>query len=178
MGGKSFKLFLFHFETCLIFPSICVVVLQHTWALSKLAIQDSGEIPALHVYEIQPVLEKKTEPSKNDGADDVQSKTELDVILPVKYSYLALSQRKLDFVPNPFLHPFQPCVFGSPLLVRVRDLEGYTGKELYALISKQMQRFVPYAPINNDHHDSSSSREGTETTSTVSRQARRGRQYR
>jgi len=153
-------------------------IIPHTWALSKLAIQDSGEIPALHVYEIQPVLEKKTEPSKNDGADDVESKTEVDVIPPVKYSYLALSQRKLEFVPNPFLHPFQPCVFGSPLLVRVRDLEGYTGKELYALISKRMQRFVPYAPINNDRSNSSSSREGTGTASTVSRQARRGRQHR
>ena len=134
------------------------------------------------MYEIQPNLEKKTGP--NEGADNGETKTESQVIPSVKYSYLALSQRKLDFVPGPFLHPFQPCVFGSPLLVRVRDLEGYTGEDLHALISERIQRFVPNAPTTNDRRGSSSSREeespigDTVTAATVSRQARRGRQHR
>ncbi|KAL7541598.1 hypothetical protein ACHAXR_011053, partial [Thalassiosira sp. AJA248-18] len=158
-------------------------IVPHSWALSKLATQESGEIPALHVYEIQPILENK--PNNNDGESDTgESKT--DVIPPVKYSYLALSQRKLDFVPGPFLHPFQPIVFGSPLLLRVRDLEGFTGEDLYAHISKRMQRFVPNAPTKNSDRSPStlSIKEddnlvGDSVTATsVSRQTRRGRQHR
>jgi len=162
-------------------------IVPHSWALSKLATQESGEIPALHVYEIQPILEKKNVPS-NDGTDDAgESNAEPKVIPAVKYSYLALSQRKLDFIPGPFLHPFQPCVFGSPLLIRVRDLEGYTGEDLHAHISKQIRRYVPNAPARDSHRSpsSSSSREedgaggdNTTTSSSVSRQVRRGRQHR
>jgi len=156
-------------------------IVPHSWALSKLATQDSGEIPALHVYEIQPILEKA-----NGETDKGESKAESRQIVPsVKYSYLALSQRKLEFVPGPFLHPFQPCVFGSPLLIRVRDLEGYTGEDLYALISRRIRRFVPNAPANDARRSSSLSREESglslgnkAAASTVSRQARRGRQHR
>lgn len=101
---------------------------------------------------------------------------------PPKNSYLALSQRKLEFVPGPFLHPFQPCVFGSPLLIRIRDLEGYTGEDLYAHIAKRMLRFIPNVPVKDDHTPSSSSRGGDsaidDTVAAVPWQARRGRQYR
>lgn len=139
----------------------------------------------MHIYEIQPILEKKIIPKEGDG-DSGEPKAESQVILAApKYSYLALSQRKLEFVPAPFLHPFQPCVFGSPLLLRVRDLEGFTGKDLHALISKRMQRYLPSAPTEDDHTSSSSSSRledttvgDTATASSVTRQARRGRQHR
>jgi len=160
-------------------------VVPHSWALPKLATQDSGEIPALHVYEIQPILEKKNPPS--DGTNTTESKAKPQVVPAVKYSYLALSQRRLDFVPGPFLHPFEPHVFGSPLLIRVRDLEGYTGEDLYFHISKQIRRYIPNAPTKDCHgsSSSSSSREGdgiaagpTAKSASVSRQDRRGRQHR
>lgn len=128
------------------------------------------------MYEIQPILEKKN--ASNDGNDAGESKSEAQVIPPVKYSYLALSQRKLDFVDGPFLHPFQPCVFGSPLLLRVRDLEGFTGEDLYAHIATRMRRYVPDAPVKDDPTPPSSSKEDGATTAAASRQARRGRQHR
>lgn len=110
---------------------------------------------------------------------------EISETITPKYSYLALSQRKLDFVPGPFLHPFQPCVFGSPLLVRIRDLEGYTGKDLYAHIWNRMQRFVPNSLSKKDglHEPSPSKGDDsamvdTMTAAKASRQVRRGRQHR
>ena len=149
-------------------------IVPHSWALSKLATQESGEIPPLHIYEIQPILEK---PDKSDDANEDEPK-----VAPVKYSYLALAQRRLEFIPGPFLHPFQPRVFGSPLLLRVRDLEGFTGEDLYAHVSSRMKRFVPNAPSHSGSRSASSSEKDadgdTAMKSSVSRQTRRGRQHR
>ena len=148
---------------------------QHSWTLSKLSTQESGEIPPLHIYEIYPIQEKT---NKDTPADD----EEISLEEPPKYSYLALSQRKLNFVPGPFLHPFQPCVFGSPLLLRIRDLDGFTGEDLYAHIARKMHRFVPNAPLKNNQSSSSGSAGGGESTLddsvAVSPKTRRGRQYR
>ena len=143
-------------------------IVPHSWALTRLALHDSGEIPALHVYEIESVT-------------SVEASTTEEESQPVKHSYLALSQRKLDFVSAPFLHPFQLKVFGSPQLLRVRDLEGYTGRDLYALVSERMRRFVPNAPAHDKCSSSSedgSSGGGGDTQEVATRQARRGRQYR
>ena len=154
-------------------------IVPHSWSLSKLTTQESGEIPALHIYEIQPMLEKKNEQNKATETAGESHGEERQFTPTPKYSYLALSQRKLEFVPGPsFLHPFQPCNFGSPLLLRIRDLEGYTGEDLYAHIAKRMKRFVPNAPIKDSHTPSSSSREGIVNDTAVTRQARRGRQHR
>lgn len=122
------------------------------------------------MYEIQPILEKKDAP--NEGAHNGESKTELHTIPSVKYSYLALSQRKLEFVPRPFLHPFEPCVFGSPLLVRVRDLEGYTGNDLHKYISQRIRRFVPFTPTTNDCLESSSDMEAVTPNANMAKTAR------
>ncbi len=171
-------------------------IAQHSWALSKLSTQDSGEIPPLHVYEIDPVTTAsnadgdstngKTNPSNDNSTE--QNAEQSKSLSPVKYSYLAIAQRKLDFVHGPLLHPFQLAVFGSPLLLRVRDLEGFTGNDLYALISKRIRRFVPNAPIVHDG-GSTSSRNGDLGQDNVlsstddkgvptTRQMRRGRQHR
>jgi len=115
-----------------------------------------------------------------DVEDKDESNADSQEVPAVKYSYLALSQRRLEFVHGPFLHPFQPYVFGSPLLLRVRDLEGFTGKDLYAHISERVQRYVPTA---FRHHDSdittfSCSGEGGAVNDTSSSQAPRGRHHR
>ena len=128
--------------------------------------QDSGEIPPLHVYEIEPAT------SKDDNRE-----AEKDSSLPVKCSYLAISQRKLELVVGSFLHPFQPIVFGSPLLVRIRDLEGYTGKDLYSHISRRMQQFVPHQ-MESDESMSIQQIEEASASTTATRQTRRGRQHR
>lgn len=80
----------------------------------------------------------------------------------VKYSFLAIAQRKSDLLGRPFLHPFTPRVFGTPLLLRIVDLEGYTGRDLYDLVAKRIRRLVPASALpfvsstcNDDDGDSS-----------------------
>ena len=34
-------------------------------------------------------------------------------------------------------------VFGTPLLLRIQELEGYTGRDLYELIAKRIKKYVP-----------------------------------
>ena len=143
-----------------------VVLFQHSWALSKLTVQDSGEIPPLHIYEIEPAT-----PQDKDGKTDKESS------LPVKCSYLAISQRKLELVDGSFLHPFQPVVFGSPLLVRIRDLEGFTGKDLYSHVSKRMQQFVPHQ-TGSDENISIQQIDEASASTIATRQTRRGKQHR
>lgn len=134
--------------------------------------QDSGEIPVLHVYELEPAVTPAT-------AGETKAAEAGSGSIPkalAKYSYLALSQRKLDFVPGPFLHPFQLVVFGSPLLLRVQNMEGYTGMNLYSLVSKRMrQHFVPTAPTTDRTTSSNVSYVDKEAWEPAARQARRGR---
>ena len=126
------------------------------------------------MYEIEPVMRDKQSPKQEE-----ESKNESPPVLPVKYSYLAISQRKLELVPGSFLHPFNPVVFGSPLLVRIRDLEGFTGKDLYSLISRRMQHFVPHAASREESSQSSDNNSTTnEAPAPITRQARRGRHHR
>lgn len=112
-----------------------------------------------------------------------ESKSESQENPSVKFSYLALLQRRLEFIHGPFLHPFQLCVFGSPLLLRVIDLEGFTGKDLYAHVSKRIQRYVPNnAPEHGSDSMLSSSRGEYDavydaaSSTSESRLSRRGRQ--
>lgn len=133
------------------------------------------------MYEIEPVAPEKQTVAEDDPIVDGESKQDLPPTLPVKYSYLAISQRKLELVPRSILHPFRPVVFGSPLLLRVRDLEGYTGKDLYSLISRRMQQFIPHPTATEEdasHQQQEDTLTTTETSAPVTRQARRGRQYR
>ena len=73
----------------------------------------------------------------------------------MKFSFLALAQRKTETVNGEMLHPFAHHVFGTPLLLRVVDLEGYTGRDLYDLVAKRMRNFVPKAALRflADHKD-------------------------
>lgn len=65
----------------------------------------------------------------------------------VKYSFLAIAQRMTEVVNRNQLHPFSHRVFGTPLLLRVRDLEGYSGRDLYDLIGKRIRNFVPKSAL-------------------------------
>lgn len=64
-----------------------------------------------------------------------------------KYSFLALAQRKVEFVNREVIHPFTHQVFGTPLLLRVNDLERNSGSELYDLISQRLRPFVPRSAL-------------------------------
>ena len=64
-----------------------------------------------------------------------------------RHSFLAIAQRRTDVLNKDILHPFVHRVFGTPLLLRVNDLEGYTGRDLYDLIAKRMRKLVPKSAL-------------------------------
>ena len=75
----------------------------------------------------------------NNMSEKIPSPTRTEV----KYSYLAICQRKSELKSRPFMYPFSQKVFGTPLLLRVSDLEGYSGRDLYDLVAKHVRKFVP-----------------------------------
>jgi len=168
-----------------------------TWALPELQNKDTGELPLLHVYELDPLLDD--EESKEEGnphseeektKDGEESEEEDNDLLDTKlndkeenidekkfkalkfdghlfdncsddengfddekegsankYSFLAVAQRKVEFANCNVIHPFTHQVFGTPLLLRIHDLERYTGSELYDTIAGQLQNKVPKAAL-------------------------------
>ena len=113
------------------------------WSLAKLINIENGEVPLLYVYEL--------EPKQNDGVAmpekmemrDRSQKVPSPIRTEIKYSYLAICQRKPELKSRPFMYPFSQKVFGTPMLLRVSDLEGYSGRDLYDLVAKNVRKFVP-----------------------------------
>jgi hypothetical protein len=64
-----------------------------------------------------------------------------------QYSFLAISQRRSDQISKDLLHPFVHRVFGTPLLLRVVDLEGLTGRDMYDLVASRLRNFVPKSAL-------------------------------
>lgn len=206
--------------------------LQNSWALPDLQNKDTGDLPLLHVYEMDPLPKGKTvvidnirqkvqapQPdsieAESEGDTDVEGESDLGSdtgahkeevgddagthdddtgskegdnnvqdsahvhvngvsnefahtkrIQPdsehslsnaetkdtsqspdVKFSFLALAQRKTEKVSGELLHPFSHHVFGTPLLLRVVDLEGYSGRDFYDLVAKRIRNFVPKSAL-------------------------------
>jgi hypothetical protein len=125
--------------------------------LADLQNKDSGELPQLHVYELDPMSEDGEGPNqgalsnggseKNDekggDADDDDSSNDSKEASPTQSSFLALAQRRSELLSKEVLHPLTHRVFGTPLLLRVADLEGLTGREVHDLVAKRLRNFVP-----------------------------------
>lgn len=65
----------------------------------------------------------------------------------VKSSFIALCQRKPELMNRPFLYHHTMRVFGNPLLIRVADLEGFTGHDFYDYVAKRLQAHVTPAVL-------------------------------
>eukprot|EP00547_Thalassionema_nitzschioides_P000707 CAMPEP_0194214510 /NCGR_PEP_ID=MMETSP0156-20130528/15726_1 /TAXON_ID=33649 /ORGANISM="Thalassionema nitzschioides, Strain L26-B" /LENGTH=1589 /DNA_ID=CAMNT_0038942779 /DNA_START=645 /DNA_END=5414 /DNA_ORIENTATION=+ len=211
-----------------------------TWALPDLQNKDTGELPLLHIYELDPihddenskdedsagdeedVEDKEEEDGKSDEeetddddkeeeedshsqrtdegdegiTDDVNFKSlnvneqtlhgsqdygdDEDIIDENKrggnkYSFLAVAQRKVEFLNRDAIHPFTHQVFGTPLLLRVQDLETLSGSQLYDVVAERLQNKVPKAALrflqNSEHTNETKSAEtGVEPSSRNRRQ--------
>ena len=76
-----------------------------------------------------------------------QSTSIASSILPQsRPSYIAIAQRKLEtnntHSNKPYLFPYTMTTFNSPLLLRIVDLDGYTGRDIYDLIAQRICRFI------------------------------------
>lgn len=176
--------------------------------------KDTGDLPLLHVYELDPLPldaypecentgsgnaeetngdeksgkaeeipgdKRLSDESHVDENRDVEKVAPLSVVVdtPVraeidalsdetisddqksddagpKYSFLAIAQRRSEVVSRDVLHPFSHRVFGTPVLLRVHELESFTGRSLYDLVAKRLRNFVPKAALRFLMNDSAS----------------------
>ena len=151
---------------------------KNTWKLCDLQNKDTGDLPVLHVYKLDPLppdtysecnktdnggmagethtkeivtsegldttsVESESDGTSKDTAHDDQKSEEASP----KYSFLAIAQRRSEVVSRDILHPFSHQVFGTPMLLRVHDLEGFTGRNLYNLVAKRICNLVPKSAL-------------------------------
>ena len=118
-------------------------ILPRGWSLAKMQNRDTGELDMLHVFELDPVpSEEESElGAAKEVAEEKDGSGAKDQV--ARPSYLAIAQRKMELCLRPFLHPYAHCLFGVPLLLRVVDLEGYTGRDLYDLVAERINPLVP-----------------------------------
>ncbi|CAJ1945668.1 unnamed protein product [Cylindrotheca closterium] len=124
-------------------------IASNSWRLPDLQNKDTGELPLLHVYSLDPApgLDgsnsddkhgKEKEP--NTGAEET-NKCKNDDAPAV--SFLALAQRRSELVSKNVLHPLRHFVFGTPLLLRVPHVDELTGTEVYDFVAERLWGFVP-----------------------------------
>ena len=87
-----------------------------------------------------------------------------------------MCQRKPDLMNRPFLHLWNQRVFSTPILLRVVELEGYSGRDLYDLIAKRVKPHVPQSVLpflTEDQPDGDIYNYGTEVSHSSVRRRRR-----
>lgn len=125
-------------------------IAPNAWRLPDLQNKDTGELPLLHVYELDQMPNapkasvKKTNGEDQEDGEPVQT---LEDELRMRSSFLALAQRKTEVATKDVLHPLTHRVFGTPLLLRVTDMDDMTGREIYDLVAKRLQNFVPASAL-------------------------------
>lgn len=85
-------------------------------------------------------LEERTE---EDNQSDGQVSDTIPRSPGVKYAFIAVCQRKVELSNKPFLRMWYHKIFGTPFILRIADLEGFTGRDLYDYIAEKVERYVP-----------------------------------
>ena len=116
-------------------------IAPNVWRLPDLQNKETGELPLLHVYGLDATVDDEESDDgekKGDELDDDESRSSTP-----NYSFLALAQRKSELISKELIHPFTHRVFGTPLLLRVKDLDGLTGSQVYDIVANHLHHFVP-----------------------------------
>jgi ubiquitin C-terminal hydrolase len=122
-------------------------IAPNSWRLPDLQNKDTGELPMLHVYKLDPVPEKFE--SMKDGSDETfAAEDEDDEDSPaMRFGFLALAQRRTDLVAKDLIHPLTHRVFGTPLLIRIPALDGLTGFQVYDVVAQHLRSVVPQGAV-------------------------------
>lgn len=131
---------------------------QKTWSLHDLQNKETGELPLLHVFELDPVLDRPINSSllpdnqpkvsrKDSGGYTSDDSTAFDMPPKPKIAFLAVCQRRTEVTCRDFLHPLAHRVFGTPLLIRINNFDTCTGSALYDIIAKRLRNFVPKSAL-------------------------------
>ena len=126
-----------------------------SWEMIKLSDNPSCEIPLLFVYEVDPILSNADESDDDDSVstsehskEEREGATKQTNTPRAKCSFLAMCQRKVELTTNPMFHPWYQRLFGTPFILRIPDLDGFTGRELYDLVAKRVKRYVPLGVLH------------------------------
>ncbi|GKY91938.1 hypothetical protein MPSEU_000165400 [Mayamaea pseudoterrestris] len=140
----------------------CIVkIAPNSWLLLDLQNKETGELPVFQVYELDPLrgasleymqsqIASSKSPQKQLRPDSGQMDSEIIKPMPAedvkpKYGFLTVAQRRPEVCSQEFLHPFSQRVFGTPMLLRVDNLDDRTGSDLYDLVAKRLRTYVPKA---------------------------------
>lgn len=99
----------------------------------------------LHVYELEPLPDAPFNEPATSEDDATESSAHSESEKKGKRGFLAVAQRRSEVMSKDYLHPFAHRVFGTPLLMRVDDLENRTGREIYDVVAKRLRNVVPRA---------------------------------
>jgi ubiquitin C-terminal hydrolase len=107
-------------------------IAPNAWRLPDLQNKDTGELPILHVVGLDPIPEDENEGNEDDDEHPA-----------VETDFLAFSQRRSELLSKDLLHPLTHRIFGTPMLLRVADLNGRSNKEVYDLVANHLPPYVP-----------------------------------
>ena len=141
-------------------------IAPNVWRLPDLQNKDTGELPLLHVYgldafpqdakttivkegNVDDKSDDKGDDKFDDNFDDEGDETDVEESgdSAPNYSFLALAQRRSELLSKELIHPFSQRVFGTPLLLRVRDLDGLSGSQIYDIVAKHLHHLVPQGAL-------------------------------
>jgi len=125
------------------FLSFSFCATQGHWLLQEQQNKESGEIPSLFVYELDPIVssdEEETKESKEEGEEEAPKPAP-------SVAHVAVAQRKSELISRDFLHPLAHRVFGTPLLLRINNFDKMTGRDLYDIIARRLKSVVPKSAL-------------------------------
>jgi ubiquitin carboxyl-terminal hydrolase 6/32 len=158
-------------------------IAPNSWSLQDLQNKDTGDLPQLHVYELDNVPDEPEDAKKEKAAtdrleddstnyEDEDSENDQDS----KFGFLAIVQRRSEVVSRDYLHPLAHRVFGTPLLVRMVDMETWTGRQLYDMVARRLRNIVPKTalrfladttPVSKAKHSSSADDDKDDSSSAL-----------
>uniref|UniRef100_A0A448ZNE9 ubiquitinyl hydrolase 1 n=1 Tax=Pseudo-nitzschia multistriata TaxID=183589 RepID=A0A448ZNE9_9STRA len=123
-------------------------IAPNVWRLPDLQNKDTGELPMLHVYGLEPLPETSDIDCQEEDEEEIKEKTHEEDSKSSEdtaenCAFLAFAQRRSELLSKELIHPLTHQVFGIPLLLRVADLDCKTGSEVYDLVAKHLKPLVP-----------------------------------
>jgi hypothetical protein len=119
--------------------------------------KESGELPLLHIYEFDPLPDAKCsnvqahcDKNMSKNCQDVSSELsgeEDEDNHKQSLAFVAVAQRRSELQSRDFLHPLSHRVFGTPLLLRIHDLDSFTNRNLYEFVARRLKSVVPKAVV-------------------------------
>ncbi|GAX25397.1 ubiquitin carboxyl-terminal hydrolase 6/32 [Fistulifera solaris] len=123
-----------------------------SWVLRDLQNKDSGELPLLHIFELDPIpasgaVGEPEDKTLGNGNDNEQLNNGETNHAQRNVAFLAVSQRRSELITHDYLHPLGHRLIGVPLLIRVNNFSSCTGCALYDIIARKIRDFVPKSAL-------------------------------